>query len=170
MSVVEPWSVGTSSLAPSEACVVREPVTAVLAERGWVRALKGHINHVTELKFKEGDRKVRARSYPVLADLQRILQAEPRLRFRIEAHTSDRGDAPANLALSQARAADVRRWLTGKGLDPSRLEAFGCGQSTPVAPNSVPWGRKKNERIEIHLLYPVPASGVRSNMACKPSE
>ena len=41
--------------APIEAFVVREPITAVLSERGWVRALKGHINDVTELKFKEGD-------------------------------------------------------------------------------------------------------------------
>jgi topoisomerase IV subunit A len=42
--------------APIEAFVVREPITAVLSERGWVRALKGHINDVTELKFKEGDK------------------------------------------------------------------------------------------------------------------
>ncbi|MED5548375.1 MAG: DNA topoisomerase IV subunit A [Pseudomonadota bacterium] len=42
--------------APIEAFVVREPITAVLSEKGWVRALKGHINDVTELKFKEGDR------------------------------------------------------------------------------------------------------------------
>jgi topoisomerase-4 subunit A len=45
-----------SGEAPIEAFVVREPITAVLSERGWVRALKGHINDVTELKFKEGDK------------------------------------------------------------------------------------------------------------------
>tara|TARA_R110000868_G_scaffold2321_1_gene17146 strand:+ start:5374 stop:7650 length:2277 start_codon:yes stop_codon:yes gene_type:complete len=39
-----------------EAFVVREPITAVLSERGWVRALKGHAGDVTDLKFKEGDR------------------------------------------------------------------------------------------------------------------
>jgi topoisomerase-4 subunit A len=42
--------------AAIEAFVVREPITAVLSERGWVRALKGHISDVTDLKFKEGDR------------------------------------------------------------------------------------------------------------------
>lgn len=47
----------TSSEAASiEAFVVREPITAVLSEKGWVRALKGHSSDVTELKFKEGDR------------------------------------------------------------------------------------------------------------------
>ncbi len=38
-----------------EAFIVREPVTVVLSEKGWVRALKGHVADLTELKFKEGD-------------------------------------------------------------------------------------------------------------------
>jgi topoisomerase-4 subunit A len=38
-----------------EAFVVREPVTVVLSEKGWVRALKGHNIDLTELKFKDGD-------------------------------------------------------------------------------------------------------------------
>lgn len=42
--------------ASIEAFVVREPITAVLSEKGWVRGLKGHNNDVTGLKFKEGDR------------------------------------------------------------------------------------------------------------------
>jgi topoisomerase-4 subunit A len=38
-----------------EAFVTREPVTVVLSEKGWVRALKGHGLDLTELKFKDGD-------------------------------------------------------------------------------------------------------------------
>ena len=38
-----------------EAFVTREPVTVVLSEKGWVRALKGHGLDLSELKFKEGD-------------------------------------------------------------------------------------------------------------------
>jgi topoisomerase IV subunit A len=38
-----------------EAFIAREPVTVVLSEKGWVRALKGHVADLTELKFKEGD-------------------------------------------------------------------------------------------------------------------
>jgi topoisomerase IV subunit A len=38
-----------------EAFVVREPVTVVLSEKGWIRALKGHVADLTELKFKEDD-------------------------------------------------------------------------------------------------------------------
>ncbi|MBY0563872.1 MAG: DNA topoisomerase IV subunit A [Hyphomonadaceae bacterium] len=50
---------GQASEAPAdldiEAFVVREPVTVVLSEKGWVRALKGHNLDLRELKFKEGD-------------------------------------------------------------------------------------------------------------------
>ncbi|MES1201160.1 MAG: DNA topoisomerase IV subunit A [Pseudomonadota bacterium] len=38
-----------------EAFVVREPVTVVLSEKGWIRAMKGHGQDLSELKFKEGD-------------------------------------------------------------------------------------------------------------------
>ncbi len=38
-----------------EAFVAREPVTVVLSEKGWVRALRGHTADLSELKFKEGD-------------------------------------------------------------------------------------------------------------------
>ncbi len=37
-----------------EAFVVREPITVVLSEKGWVRALKGH-GDLSNLQFKEGD-------------------------------------------------------------------------------------------------------------------
>jgi topoisomerase IV subunit A len=38
-----------------EAFVVREPATVVLSEKGWIRAMKGHIADLSEIKYKEGD-------------------------------------------------------------------------------------------------------------------
>ncbi len=38
-----------------EAMVVKEPLTIVLSEKGWIRALKGHGTDITDIKFKEGD-------------------------------------------------------------------------------------------------------------------
>lgn len=34
----------------------KEPITVILSEKGWIRALKGHIPPENEQKFKEGDR------------------------------------------------------------------------------------------------------------------
>ncbi|ANP44638.1 DNA topoisomerase IV subunit A [Candidatus Viadribacter manganicus] len=38
-----------------EAFVAREPVTVVLSEKGWIRALRGHVADMSEIKYKEGD-------------------------------------------------------------------------------------------------------------------
>ena len=35
--------------------IEREPITIILSDRGWIRAVKGHVADGTELKFKEGD-------------------------------------------------------------------------------------------------------------------
>ena len=39
-----------------EAMIVREPITVILSERGWIRAAKGKVEDPSELKFKEGDK------------------------------------------------------------------------------------------------------------------
>src|SRR6185312_12792216 len=38
------------------AVVEREPVTIVCSDKGWVRALKGHVQESDDIKYKEGDR------------------------------------------------------------------------------------------------------------------
>jgi topoisomerase-4 subunit A len=40
----------------THAFVEREPITAILSEKGWIRAVKGHVAEGTDLRFKEGDR------------------------------------------------------------------------------------------------------------------
>lgn len=41
--------------AINQAMIEKEPVTVVLSNKGWLRALKGHIADVSSLPFKEGD-------------------------------------------------------------------------------------------------------------------
>jgi topoisomerase-4 subunit A len=42
---------------PLEAMIEREPITVILSKRGWIRAMKGHVEVTSPeaLKFKEGD-------------------------------------------------------------------------------------------------------------------
>jgi topoisomerase-4 subunit A len=40
---------------PLEAMIEREPITVVCSKMGWIRAMKGHIDLSTELKFRDGD-------------------------------------------------------------------------------------------------------------------
>ncbi len=40
--------------------VEKEPITVILSEKGWIRALKGHLDDLSKLDFKQGDRLKRA--------------------------------------------------------------------------------------------------------------
>ncbi|MEO1492312.1 MAG: OmpA family protein [Pseudomonadota bacterium] len=60
--------------------------------------------------------------------------AEPSLRFHVLGHTGDRGDADANLALSQDRAQAVADLLKEAGLDEAQLLSVqGIGSARPLA-------------------------------------
>ncbi|KQS96687.1 MULTISPECIES: DNA topoisomerase IV subunit A [unclassified Rhizobium] len=41
--------------AIQQAMIEKEPITVVISDKGWIRALKGHISDVSTLQFKEGD-------------------------------------------------------------------------------------------------------------------
>jgi topoisomerase-4 subunit A len=44
----------------AEAMIEKEPVTIVLSDKGWIRAIRGHLADTDSLAFKEGDRLKRA--------------------------------------------------------------------------------------------------------------
>ena len=46
----------SAEIIPLEALIEREPVTVICSQKGWIRAMKGHVEDTTEIKFKEGDR------------------------------------------------------------------------------------------------------------------
>jgi topoisomerase-4 subunit A len=43
-------------IVPIEAMIEKEPVTIVFSEKGWIRAAKGHLEDISTLKFKDGDK------------------------------------------------------------------------------------------------------------------
>jgi len=46
----------TDMEAIQQAMIEREPVTVVISQKGWIRAMKGHLTDTAALTFKEGDR------------------------------------------------------------------------------------------------------------------
>ena len=40
---------------PNEILIEKEPITVICSEKGWIRAMKGHLETDTEFKFKDGD-------------------------------------------------------------------------------------------------------------------
>ena len=45
----------TAEVIPIEAMIEREPMTVLCSEKGWIRALRGHLSDTAELRYKEGD-------------------------------------------------------------------------------------------------------------------
>ena len=56
-TTIDASQAGTVDLAAmTQAMVEREPVTVVVSEKGWIRALKGHIDDLSAIAFKGDDR------------------------------------------------------------------------------------------------------------------
>jgi outer membrane protein OmpA-like peptidoglycan-associated protein len=103
--------------------------------------------------FDTGSATIQPESTPTLKEIARTLQQHGDLRLRIEGHTDDTGSADANRQLSERRAAAVRDYLVQReGIDASRLESAGLGQTAPAADNATLEGRQTNRRVELVVL------------------
>lgn len=92
---------------------------------------------------------LRPDAQPILAEIDKLLQADPALKLSIEGHTDNTGAPDHNQTLSAARARSVLGALVGLGIDPARLQSKGFGQDKPLADNASEEGRAKNRRVEL---------------------
>jgi peptidoglycan-associated lipoprotein len=77
-----------------------------------------------------------------------ILVANPNVTVAITGHTDERGTAEYNLALGQRRAAQVKRYLTSKGIADERLGTQSMGDSQPAVEGSDETAYQQNRRAE----------------------
>ena len=73
----------------------------------------------------------------------------PDRRVRIEGFTDSTGSDSYNQQLSESRAFAVRNALEQAGIDSSRIEVRGYGETNPVATNDTSEGRQLNRRVEV---------------------
>lgn len=66
-------------------------------------------------------------------------------------HTDSIGPAAYNEKLSEERAASVKTYLVGKGLDPAMINTAAKAAAAPLAKNDSTRGRAKNRRAEIEF-------------------
>jgi OOP family OmpA-OmpF porin len=66
-------------------------------------------------------------------------------------HTDSVGPSGYNARLSARRAAAVKGYLVGKGLDPKMISTAARAAEAPAAPNETPAGRALNRRTEIQF-------------------
>jgi len=108
-----------------------------------------------QVQFENNRDTILEQSYPTLEAVRATLEKHPEIRkLRIEGHTDGVGAAPYNMRLSRGRTSSVATWLTGHGVEPGRLEAWGCGELHTVADDATDEGRAKNRRVEFAIIDP----------------
>lgn len=86
-----------------------------------------------------------------LDDVVAGLKGQSSMKLKIEGHTDSTGTPAHNLKLSKERAAAAKRYLVENGVDASRLETEGYGESKPIASNKTKAGRAENRRVEFKV-------------------
>ncbi|WP_222165530.1 OmpA family protein [Edaphocola aurantiacus] len=101
---------------------------------------------------------LRPESVSDLEKLISLMNDNPSLSVKVASHTDSRGSDEYNKTLSQKRAESVVNYLVNKGgIDRSRLEAEGFGETMPVAPNETNGkpnlaGQQLNRRTEFKIM------------------
>ena len=92
-------------------------------------------------------------SFGTLKEISKILTENPGVRVKIVGHTDSDGADPANLDLSKRRGASVKDTMVKDfGIDASRIESDGMGETQPVAANDTPVNKALNRRVEFIKL------------------
>lgn len=116
-------------------------LTETVAKRAW------------SIEFETGSANFTPQALNTLEDLYNQLNIASGLQVEIFGHTDNTGNPDANIALSDARANAVKKWLQSKSAanypDSRFAQVKGKGQNEPIADNNTSFGRSKNRRVEI---------------------
>ena len=107
----------------------------------------------TGILFDVNSDKIKPTSYGVLKEIAATLSENADVKVKIIGHTDSDGDDAKNLDLSKRRAAAVKIILASEfGIDASRMETDGMGESKPVGDNKTAEGKAQNRRVEFIKL------------------
>jgi outer membrane protein OmpA-like peptidoglycan-associated protein len=119
-----------------------EELQALKTERGMVMTLG-------DVLFSSGKTELLPGAMTTIDKLASFLGEYPEKTVRVEGHTDNVGTEEYNLDLSERRALSVKEALVQVGVDASRIDTIGLGESTPITDNTTAAGRLKNRRVEI---------------------
>jgi len=107
----------------------------------------------TGILFDVNSDKIKPTSYGVVKEIADVLQQNSGIKIKIIGHTDSDGSDASNLELSTKRSAAVKDMLVNEfGIDASRLETDGKGETQPVTDNKTKEGKAANRRVEFVKL------------------
>jgi OmpA-OmpF porin, OOP family len=98
--------------------------------------------------FDVGKATIKPESMGVINEIAGLLKDHPEIKFSIEGHTDNDGDDVFNKTLSENRANSVKEALVSLGIELSRFETVGWGESKPLNSNLTPEEKANNRRVE----------------------
>ena len=101
------------------------------------------------IQFETGKSLLRSSYQGGCERLASWMLAHPEVRVKVEGHTDNVGSTSSNQTLSLERAEAVRVFLEAKGVDASRVDVLGLGDTMPVSDNTTERGRSANRRVEV---------------------
>lgn len=115
------------------------------------------ITFVDEVLFDSGKAVLKEEALPILDKVVSVIKEKVSARnIGIEGHTDNqpikRSGWKSNWELSTARATTVLHYLEDAGINPTKLQATGFGEYSPVTSNKTKKGRKQNRRVEVVIL------------------
>ncbi|MFO0574834.1 MAG: OmpA family protein [Polyangia bacterium] len=129
---------------------------------GLIQMTDGELKILKPVFFATDQDVILPQSFPVLKAVATVLKHTPMIKkMSVDGHTDDRGGLEHNQDLSERRAKSVVRFLIKEGVDQSRLEPHGHGQTHPIKPNTTQQGRAANRRVEFNVTDPPVAKGVQ---------
>lgn len=102
--------------------------------------------------FDVGKTTLKPQSMGVINEIAKMLKQDVNIKLSIEGHTDSDGDDKMNQKLSEQRAESVKKALVDQGIDASRLQTKGLGESKPIDNNTTPVGKANNRRVEFVLV------------------
>lgn len=104
------------------------------------------------VQFDNNSWDIREDAKSTLNTLVLLLNEYQDLSLSITAHTDNVGSDSDNLELSKKRAESIKTHLIEHGIDASRIQSQGVGETEPKFTNETPEGREGNRRVEFKLL------------------
>ncbi|MEP7245236.1 MAG: OmpA family protein [Gammaproteobacteria bacterium] len=110
---------------------------------------RGMVLTLGDVLFDTGAATLKPGAASVLDRVAQFMQKNADIRIMVEGHTDSRGSDDYNQGLSERRAMAVSTALQTRGVNFSRVQAVGRGESLPVASNDSESGRQQNRRVEM---------------------
>ncbi len=104
------------------------------------------------LIFELGKSVINPKSFPELDEVVAMMKENAKVVIQLEGHTDNKGNAEANLKLSQSRVDAVKKYLTSKGINKDRVKTKAFGGTKPIATETTEEARAKNRRVEMRVL------------------